>query len=341
MQKKFDWFITGLLLMIVLAYFFPQIGKTNGMLPMKTITEVGITLVFFFYGLKLSIYEFKDGMRNWRLHIWVHISTFIIFPVIILLAYPFIKTESQKLLWLGMLFLAALPSTVSSAVVMVSIAKGNVPAAILNASLSGLIGIIVTPLWISFFMQTGNNSYSLPGIFFQLIIKVIVPVIAGMLLYRFWGKWARLHRKILMSFDKIVVLLIVFHSFCNSFSQNIFKIISIKQLIVLFAIVILLFIIVYNIMALVARLKNFNRADTIALLFCGSKKSLMHGSVFSKVLFANSPYIGIFLIPIMLYHAMQIVVVGFIARKKAKQLTITNNPKLNNTFVTKKGINKA
>src|SRR5690554_6259068 len=136
---KIDKFVIAIVVSIAIAYFFPQLGASDSPVPMHTISNIGISLIFFFYGLSMSTQAIKNGLKNWRLHVVVQGSTFLLFPLVILIFYPFVKGSEHELTWLSFLFLAALPSTVSSSVVMVSMAKGNLPAAIFNASISGIL----------------------------------------------------------------------------------------------------------------------------------------------------------------------------------------------------------
>ncbi len=146
---KPDRFVLLLISMIFLAYWMPGIEH---IIPLNEISTYGIAGIFFFYGLKLSPEKMKEGLSNWRLHTLIQVATFLIFPLIIIALLPFVKGEEHLTLWLAVFFLATLPSTVSSSVVMVSIAKGNIPGAIFNASVSGLIGILITPLWMGLFL---------------------------------------------------------------------------------------------------------------------------------------------------------------------------------------------
>ncbi|HSI69920.1 MAG TPA: bile acid:sodium symporter, partial [Gillisia sp.] len=142
-------FILSLLGSIVLAYFFPNALSS---LPLGTITDIGIGFIFFFYGLKMAPAELRQGFLNYPSHILIQTTTFLIFPLLTLVSAPLFIEGTGSDLWLALFFLGALPSTVSSSVVMVAIAKGNLPTAIFNASMSGLIGILATPLLLSIFM---------------------------------------------------------------------------------------------------------------------------------------------------------------------------------------------
>ena len=309
---KLDRFVLLLAGMILLAYWFPGIEYT---IPLQEISAIGISGIFFFYGLKLSPEKMKEGLSNWKLHILVQLCTFILFPLIVLLVLPFIKTEEHFTLWLAVFFLAALPSTVSSSVVMVSIARGNIPGAIFNASISGLIGILVTPLWVGLFLEAREASFELGQAFLELTLKILLPVILGMALHRFWGEFANRHKQYLTMFDKTVILIIVYKSFSASFSGGIFDGISILELTIVGVGVVVLFFMVYGSIYFLSKRMTFNKEDEITALFCGSKKSLVHGTVFSNVLFANMTGASIFLVPIMIYHAFQLFIISIIAQK--------------------------
>lgn len=319
MKLKIDRFVLSIILVIIVAYFFPQWGTEDSPIPIDTISTIGIAFIFFFYGLKLSPDKLKSGLENWKLHVLVQASTFLLFPLLVLAFYPFIKTEEQHTMWLGFFFLAALPSTVSSSVVMVSMAKGNIPAAIFNASISGIIGIAVTPFWIGLFVNQEQTDFDFTHIYTQLILQIILPVILGIVLQRYWGAFARKHSAKLTMFDKSIILLIIYKSFSESFEERIFSSVSVLDLVLLTIGVVVLFYLVFFLIGFMAKKLKFNKEDEITAQFCGTKKSLVHGTVFSKILFGNMTFIGIILLPLMIFHALQLLIVSVIASKMARR----------------------
>lgn len=316
---KIDKFVLAIVGSILLAWFFPQWGSPESGIPLDLIASVGISLIFFFYGLKLSPQEIKIGLRNWKLHILVQATTFLVFPLIVLAFYPLIKTENGQTLWLAFLFLAALPSTVSSSVVMVSIARGNIPAAIFNASISGLIGIAVTPLWMGLFLKQTTIDFNLGEIYFKLITEILLPVVIGIFLQRYWGYFARKYSRYLTLFDKSVILLIIFKSFSHSFENQVFSAVDIFDLFLIVTAVVTLFFLIYFLTFYLSRLLKFTIEDQITAQFCGTKKSLVHGTVFAKILFQQSATTGIMLLPIMIFHPVQILIISFVAGKLARR----------------------
>ncbi len=314
-----DGFIVMLIAMILLARLWPSAGAKESPVPLSSIANIGVSVIFFFYGLRLSPQKLLAGISNWRLHLLIHATTFLLFPFIILGARFLIGNQINENIWVGVFFLASLPSTVSSAVVMVSIAGGNIPAAIFNASLSMLIGVFITPLWVGIYMGASTGSFDMGPVIIKLLLQVLFPVVLGVLMNSRFGAFAEKNRKYLKYFDQTIILLIVYTAFCESFSQKMFDGYSGLFLIALGASMVVLFYTVYGIVYLISKLLHFNREDKITAQFCGSKKSLVHGTVMSKVLFVHSPFMGIILLPIMMYHALQLITVSIIAQWFARR----------------------
>lgn len=312
-----DWFLPAIAAMVGLAYLFPGPGVMQDPFSLSDAANFAVSLVFFFYGVKLDLAKLKKDLANWRVHLLIQFCTFLIFPLVILILKPLFSGAEAQAIWMGLFFLAALPSTVSSSVVMVSIAEGNITSAIFNASISALIGIFITPLWIGLFLPNKMGAQDLTGIVLKLILQVLVPVLLGMLLHKRFGARADRHKKALRSFDQSVILLIIYTAFSKSFTLHLFEGLSWTGLLLLSAGLLALFFIIMLLMNTFSRLLHLNREDKIAVLFCGSKKSLVHGTVMSGILFKGNPTAGIILLPIMLYHALQLIVSGFLAKRMA------------------------
>lgn len=308
-------FIIALFISIIIAYLFPHLSD---FIDLNVITNVGIGFIFFFYGLKLSPRDLKFGIKNYKLHILIQVCTFIFFPLLVLSVYPFFNYTSAYDYWLAFFFLAALPSTVSSSVVMVSIAKGNIPAAIFNASIYGLIGVIITPLWLSLFLDT-SQGMSFIDVVLNLVYAILLPLSLGFLLHRFFKKLVNRYGAYLTFFDKSVIVLIVYQSFSQSFKANIFSGLTLWKFSTIILSIALLFVIIFFGLKFIAKALNFNHKDLITAEISGSKKSLVHGSVMAKVIFGSSGALGLYLMPVMLYHIFQLVIVAYYAERLAKK----------------------
>ena len=312
-------FLFLLLLMVIFGKFLPFKESYQQVFNLDAFINWGIVGIFFLYGLKLNFKKVIQDISNWRLHLLVQGATFVLFPFLVFVFYGLAVNTEYYALWLSVFFLACLPSTVSSSVVMVSIAKGNITSAIFNASISGLIGIVMTPLLMGFFLQqSGESILNQSEIVMQLLLKVLLPIILGLLLHRFFVKFVTKYSKIIAQFDKLIILLIVYESFSAAFLQNAFSSVSVQTLMVLFLSLILLFFLVYYILKYVSTKMKFSREDTITATFCGSKKSLIHGSLFVLILGISDDQKVLFLLPILLYHSFQLFYVSWLANKLAK-----------------------
>ena len=259
----------------------------------------------------------KNGAKNWRMHLVIQATTFIFFPVVLLVLKVLFGSWGNPLLWLGGFYLAALPSTVSSSVVLVSIAGGDIPLAVLNASLSSLLGVVVTPLWMSLFMAQSAGGIDLGPTILSLSLQVMLPVAAGLLLHKFLGSWADKNKKLLKLSDQFVILMIVYTAFCASFGTHQFDGFTPFSIIALGLVLLAFFLFVFFLLNTLAVWAKVPKAQRITLLFCGSKKSLVQGASMSPILFPGAG--GVVLLPLMLYHALQLMAGSVIAQQMSKE----------------------
>ena len=312
-KNTFLWF---LVLMVLLGKLIPYRESYNAYFNLGIFIDWGIVIIFLLYGLKLNIREVINDIKNWKLHLLVQLATFVLFPLLVIAFYPLAKDTTFYLLWFSIYFLACLPSTVSSSVVMVSIAKGNVPSAIFNASISGLIGIFATPMLMHPFMDNSSNAtVDQASIIQQLLLKVLLPIVLGLLLNPLCHKFITRYGKLIGKFDRLIILLIVYESFSTAFVNQVFSSVPAVTFLIIAGASVGLFFIVYHVLGWATKRLGFNREDTITTTFCGSKKSLVHGSLFMMVLGIPDDNKVMFLLPIMLYHSFQLFYVSWLANK--------------------------
>ncbi len=123
-------------------------------------------------------------------------------------------------------------------------------------------------------------------------------------------------------FDKTVIVLIVYSSFCLSFNTNLFSGMQLEVLLLLYAAILALFLLVMLVVNLISKKLGFSTEDRVTALFCGSKKSLVHGSVMAKIMFGHSINASIYILPVMIYHMSQLLIIAFIAERYRKRRTI-------------------
>lgn len=313
-------FLLGIFLAIGLAALVPELGSQQSSFPWKPFIQVGIALVFFLYGLKLDPKQLRVGLSNWKLHLLVQTATFLIFPLVVMGLLGVFSGINPDF-GLGISYLSALPSTVSASVVLVSIAGGNVAAAIFNASISSLLGVFLTPIWLRVVAGGTAGDLDVWSTFGELSVQVLLPVLLGISLHGWLFPKLQPFLAKLKAVDQSVILMIVFTTFAESFSQQLFSSFSWSSLGLLSGLMCCLLLLALGLLYGLSSLLGFSRADQITTLFCGSTKSLVHGVAMGKVLFPNSAVLGLVLLPVMVYHLQQLIVGSILARYFEKKIT--------------------
>jgi sodium/bile acid cotransporter 7 len=309
-----DGFTLSLIATVLLASFLPCRGVTAQ--AFAGLTDIAIALLFFLHGAKLSREAVVAGMIHWRLHLTVLASTFVLFPVLGLLLKPVLSPLVSPDLYLGILFLCTLPSTVQSSIAFTSIARGNVPAAIVSASASSMLGIFITPLLVGLMIAgTGQGGLSWHSVG-SIVLQLFVPFVAGQIAQRWIGGWVRKHATLLTFVDRGSILLVVYTAFSAAVLQGLWKQLPLPVLGGLVVVNVVLLACALLTTRYGARALGFSRDDEITIVFCGSKKSLASGVPMAKVLFAGHP-LGLIVLPIMLFHQIQLMTCAVLARRYA------------------------
>ncbi|MDB6087873.1 MAG: bile acid:sodium symporter [Gammaproteobacteria bacterium] len=317
---KMDGFLFSLVGVVSLAALWPTPGTTGGFLHTDWLSRYGVTIVFFFYGLTLAPAMMRAGLLRWPVHVVVQLGTFAVFPLLVSVVGLLVAAHVPVAIWLGFLYIAALPSTVSSSVAMTAMAKGNVPVAIFNASLSSLLGVFMTPLLMASFISTTGGSMPLGPVVGQILLLVLLPTAVGLVMQRWLRGWVHRHAGIIKLVDRGVILAIVYNSFCDSVGAGVWSRQSPKTIILITAGAIALFFAIYAIMKLPCRVLRFSREDTIACLFCASKKSLATGVPLARIIFGATPALGLIIAPLMIFHFCQLVIVSALASAYAREV---------------------
>lgn len=324
-RLKLDPFLTGMAIAILLAALFPTPGAEGGWLHPELLTKAGIALVFFLNGAGLSFAALKDGVFRWRLHLIIQGATFLLFPLIafifLAIAGPWISPDLK----IGFFYLCAIPSTVSSSVAMTAAAKGNVPVAVFNATLSSLLGIIVTPLWMSLILKTSGQHMDIIHVLIDLIVWLLLPLVAGQLARPLIGAWLVRHKKLTQMADRGTILLLVYTSFCDSFAKHIWSGNSPAILLLVVAATLGLFFLVLNLLWQFCDRTGIPAPFRSAVVFCGTKKSLATGIPMAHLIFTGNPAIGLILLPIMVYHPLQLLICTPLASRWAKDADLAES----------------
>lgn len=309
-----DWYLILILAVAGLASVAPVRGEWA--VWAGWVTRVSIALVFFLHGARLSREAIVGGIVHWRLHLVVLAATFGLFPLLCLgiVALPAWITPSP--LAAGIIFLGCLPSTIQSSIAFVAIARGNVSAAVAAASASNLLGVFLTPLLVGVLLHAqGSVSGSS---FWTIVLQLLAPFLAGQLLRPWIGGWVAAQHKTLSRFDRGSILLVVYTAFSSAVVAGVWARLDSLDLLRLLVILLVLLAAVLAATALAARALGFDKADEIAIVFCGSKKSLASGAPMAAALFSPATA-GVALIPLMIFHQVQLMACAVIAQQYAQR----------------------
>jgi len=308
-----DPLIVGILLALLIGLFVP--------LPQPVLTgvdgvgDVAIFVLFFAYGLRLSTREVLSGLRNWKLQGGIFAATFVLFPLLGLLIHWAAEPLLGAALATGMLYLTLLPSTVQSSVAFVSVARGNVAGAICAATLSNVAGMFLTPLLVLWLMGAAGGN-GLGGIQ-AVLLQLLLPFVVGQLLQPFFGRWVRAHRPVTKVLEQGTVILIVFGAVASATADGVWSQVSWLMLVALLVLSGLLLSVLLASTWWGGRALRLPRGDRIALLMCGSKKSLATGLPMALVIFPAAAAATI-AVPVIIFHQLQLVVCAALARRLAR-----------------------
>ncbi|MEZ5276390.1 MAG: bile acid:sodium symporter family protein [Opitutaceae bacterium] len=305
-----NWFLLGLVLAVLLAWVFPNGGSGGGGLPIGGLVNGGVILIFLLQGLTLASEQVWQGLVRWRLHLLIQIFIFGITPLV---AIGLTVAAGRLLppdLAIGFVFLGALPTTISSALVFTTLAGGNVTLALVNTTLSNLGGILLTPLWVSAFAQVQGTHFSLGPVILKIALLILLPLCLGQILRRRLHQWADRRRKQFGTVSSLIVLFIVYTSFCESVVSGFWGQTGAGVTLGATGLVVLYFACVMILVLGAVRFFGVPIPDSPAVVFCGSHKTLAAGVPMAKLIFAAHPGLGLILLPIMLYHPLQLIVGG-------------------------------
>jgi sodium/bile acid cotransporter 7 len=310
---KREWFIAALVAVVAMASIAPCSGSSSQIF--GWLATGAISTLFFLQGARLSREAVIAGVTHWRLHLAITVTTFMVFPLLGMGLIGMVHAPLPRMLQIGLLFLCVLPSTVQSSIALTSIARGNVAGAVCAASGSNLIGMVMTPLLLGAMLHTHGGGIDLSGAW-KIVLELFVPFIVGHLLRPWVGDWTDRNRAVLAVTDRGSILLVVYTAFSAAVVHGIWHQLPLPALLAIVLADAILLAAALTITMSISRLSGASRADEIAIVFCGSQKSLVAGVPMANVLFSAST-VGAILLPIMIYHQLQLFVGAWLARRYA------------------------
>ncbi|WP_395942723.1 bile acid:sodium symporter family protein [Brevundimonas sp.] len=315
LRRLIDPYLLMLLATVVLAAVLPARGAAAGIA--EGVATAAVALLFFLYGARLSPQAIWAGLSHWRLQGMVLASTFLLFPILGLAVFWATRGWLAPDLALGLLYLCLLPSTVQSSIAFTAIARGNVPAALCAASISNLLGVVITPLLVMLLLPVGDGAGVSLSSIEGIALQILAPFLAGQLARPLIGAWLTRHGRLTSMVDRGSILLVVYAAFSAGVVSGVWSRVSAGDLAAVLILNGVILAAAIAVTTVASRRLGFSRADEIAIVFCGSKKSMASGVPMATILFAAHS-VSLIVLPLMLFHQVQLFVCAVLARRYAQ-----------------------
>lgn len=312
--RRIDRFLLAIVAAAVLATLLPATGTAADALGWAT--KAMVAALFFLYGVRLQPEQALAGLRHWRLHLTILAFTFVTFPLLGLALRLLPESILSATVYPGLLYLCLVPSTVQSSITFTSIARGNVAGAIVSASLSNLLGVVVTPLLCWTLLRTTGLSFQ-PATILDVIGQLLVPFLLGQLSRRWTRRFVAAHPRLRL-FDQASIVVVVYGAFSAGAREGLWGQVTGWDLTVIVLLSVALLAVMLWVTWFAASRLGFDRADAITIQMCGTKKSLATGLPMASLLFAGHP-IGLLVLPLMVFHQAQLLACGALAARYARR----------------------
>lgn len=309
-----DRFLVAILAAALTASAFPATGAAVPIV--EGATTAAIALLFFLYGARLHPRQALAGLAHWRLHLTILAFTYAVFPLAGLALAVTVPWLVNPAVYAGLLYLTLVPSTVQSSIAFTSIARGNVPGAIVSASASNLIGVVLTPALAWALMSTSGQARISGSAILDIVGQLLLPFVLGQLSRRWTADFVARHTWLKLV-DRGSIVLVVYAAFSAGMREDMWSQVGLVDLLILLAVCLVLLSGMLSLTWFVARRLGFNREDAIAIQFCGTKKSLASGLPMATVLFAGQP-LGLLMLPLMVFHQAQLMACSALAARYAR-----------------------
>ncbi|MCW1920311.1 bile acid:sodium symporter [Rhodobacter sp. KR11] len=309
-----DRYMMLLILTVTAGLVLPVSG--DAALGLKRVIFWAIVLLFFLYGAKLPTRDILQGLTNWRLQLGILACTFGLFPLLGLALGPLAATMLPPAMGLGFLYIGCLPSTVQSSIAFTSVSGGNVAGAICAASISNLLAVGLTPALLALTIpQSSGHGVDLQTVW-AISQQILLPFAAGQLARPWLSATLARHKGPVMVLDRGSILMIVYSAFSAGMVGGIWQRMTPGALGITLALCLALFGVVLAVTVWSGRAAGLPRGDVLALVYCGSTKSLATGLPMAGLIFADGD-LSLIVLPLMIYHLMQLVLCSLISQRQA------------------------
>ena len=310
-------FLILVLFAIVLARAYPPLGGIY-LAPKITAGWIYVCIIFVLAGLGLKTEEFAKAFQRIWFNLYVQIFSFGINSILVYMAARLLVHYGvlQQDLADGMVVCACLPTTINMVIVLTKSANGDEPLAIINAAAGNMVGVFLSPVLILGYLGV-KGDVDLISVFYKLALRVVLPVAVGQVIQKTMRKvsnYYKSHKKEFRKFQEYCLVFIVYTVFCRTFLGGTTS--SIADIFLMIAYVSLL-LIGLKILAWVSLGLLFPGRPKMRVcgFFICTQKTISMGIPVINALYEESPSVGLYTLPLLIWHPMQLLIGTFLVPK--------------------------
>lgn len=311
-MKGVQSFLISLVVAVGLAFIIPEMGASGGWLRSEWTTKLGVFVIFFLQGLALPTDELRRGLMQWTLHAYCQVVIFVAIPVLFLVMTLLVGDGLSPDLKVGFLYLAILPTTLSTAVAFTTMANGNVAGALFNTSVSNIAGIFIVPVLATLITTQVGESQPILPLLGKIVSMLLLPLVLGQVMRPRLKEWVGRNKKHFSKINTYIIYFIIYATFCNAVKNRFWESQGIGVVLFTLVLTAVMLLLVTGLVYAGIRLLKMDPPNTVTALFCASQKTLAAGVPMAQSIFAGHEQLelGIVILPLMFYHPLQIALGG-------------------------------
>lgn len=306
--------------MAILAWLEPEAGAQGGVFRSEFTRQAAVCLIFFVQGLALPTEDFRRGLRQMKLHGFVQGWNYVGFPLLALGLLALFGEALRPEIRFGFLYLALLPTTISSSVFFTAAAKGNVAGSVFNASISNLLGVLLTPVGaaILLFSKVEEGTAALVPMFWKLCRLIVLPTVVGQMLRPFLKASLSNIRPWFPKITTASIFFIMYCTFCDGVKSAAWARLGWGAVGEALALAAAMLMLGAGLVWWSSGWLQFDRPNRMTAFFCASQKSLATGvpmahSIFPAESIGGLPDLGVIVLPLLCYHPLQLAMASHLA----------------------------
>lgn len=298
--------------------------------PNITSDWVAVIIIFFLSGLGIHTEEFGKAMKRPLFNIYVQTFNFgIVSGIVYGVSRALLHWEAlPETLAEGMVLCSCLPLTVSMVFVLTKSAEGDEALAVFHAAVGNILGVFVSPVLITVYLgvregggdDDGGSVHALT-ILIKLLLRVVVPLMIGQLcrfLVPSVCQFMVTHKRRIKVTQECILAFIVYCTFCDTFTNNGMDA-TVQDIFLMIAMQggLLLLVMVLAWATLTALFGTEPKLVAMGLFGC-THKTVALGIPLINSMFTNDPRLGLYTLPLLIWHPLQLLLGTAIAPRVAK-----------------------